>query len=91
MRNRGTRIPPPLPAIIQEGSHVLRKPDSPPYNCAAGIEQFRGCVDTLGMFDPKWAARQQTVRQLHTLCATATALTHQNHAALEDMFKNLAN
>ena len=70
---------------------AVKKGTGKPKDIADKLEQLRGCVDAFGMFDPKWTARQQMVRQLQTLCATAATLTDQNKKALDDMFAELAH
>lgn len=83
-----TEYYPRYAATVKAHDAVL-KGTGKPKDIASALEQLRGCVDTFGMVDPKWTARQQMVRQYQTLCATSAALTEQHNQALKAMIQNL--
>jgi hypothetical protein len=72
-----------------EAYKAVKNNSGKPDKLAGKIEQLRGCIDSLAMIDPHWASKQPMVRQYHTLCGSAAALTDKDKTGLEAMFTDL--
>ncbi len=69
--------------------NTLKAHGGKPSKLGSALESFRGCLDSLAMIDPHLATKQQMVRQYHTLCASAEALTDHDKTGLDKMFEEI--